>query len=92
MIAAFATGQVVYHYMTRPAVTDRPRTSKWSKKRRKQIKSSLSGILWVLTTMVYMAISFDTNQWHITWIIFLVATIVQLVLNLAFKLRDGYDE
>ncbi|MCL2811279.1 MAG: permease prefix domain 1-containing protein [Clostridia bacterium] len=92
VIAAFATGQVVYHYMTRPIVTDRPRSSKWSKKRRKQIKGSLSGILWVFTTMVYMGISFGSHQWHISWIIFLVATIAQLVLNLAFKLRDGYDE
>jgi len=92
VISAFATGQIVYHYMTRPLAEDRPRTSKWSKKRRKQIKGTLSGILWVFATMVYVGVSFSTDAWHITWVIFLLATIAQLVMNLAFKLRDGYDE
>ena len=91
VIAAFATGQVVYHFMTRPAVA-RPTLSKWSKKRRKQIKGTASGILWVVATMLYMLISFESGEWHISWIIFLLATVVQLVMNLVFKMRDGYDE
>jgi hypothetical protein len=89
--AAFATGQVVYHYMTRPA-TQKPPVSKWSKKRRKQIRGTASGILWVVATMLYMLISFESGDWHISWIIFLLATIAQLVMNLVFKMRDGYDE
>ena len=89
VIAAFATGQVVYHYMTRPTDVEHPPRSKRSKKRRKQIKGTMSGILWVVATMIYFAVSFGTNNWHISWMIFLVATIVQLVLNLTFKMGDG---
>jgi len=92
VIAAFATGQVVYHYMTRPAAADRPPISKRSKKHRKQIMGSISGILWVVATMIYFAVSFESGQWHISWIIFMIATVAQLILNLIFKMRDGYDE
>jgi len=88
VIAAFATGQVVYHYMTRPIDTEHRPHSKWSKKRRKQIKGSMSGILWVVATMIYFVVSFGTNNWHISWMIFLVATIAQLILNLVFKMGD----
>jgi len=91
VISAFATGQVVYHYMTRPA-TARRALSKQSRKRRKQIKGSASGILWVVATMVYFVVSFESNHWHLTWIIFLLATIVQLVMNLIFKMGDVHDE
>lgn len=92
VIAAFATGQVVYHYMTRPAAARRPPLSKQSKKRRKQIQGTASGILWMVATMLYMLISFESGAWHISWIIFLLTTIAQLVMNLIFKMNDGYDE
>jgi len=79
----------VYHYMTRPTAMEGRPASKWSKKRRKQIKGTVSGILWVVTTMIYFAVSFGTHNWHISWMIFLVATIAQLVLNLLYKMGDA---
>lgn len=87
VIAAFATGQVVYHYMTRPAAARRP-LSQYSRKRRKQIHGSVSSILWVGTTALYFVYSFNFGSWHISWIIFLIATIVQQIVNLVFKMGD----
>ncbi len=88
VIAAFATGQTVYHFMTRPMPVRRRPISAQSRKERKLIHGSLSSILWVGTTVVYMLWSFRFGNWHISWIIFLIATIAQNILNLIFKMSE----
>ncbi len=47
----------------------------------KKIFGLLSGALWTATTGMYFIISFATGGWHITWIIFLIATALNNVLK-----------
>ncbi len=54
---------------------------------RKKMLGYLSGTLWTATTGIYFIISFATGQWHITWIIFLIATAVNNMLHALLKTR-----
>lgn len=51
-------------------------------KKNKQLKRSLSGILWLIVVIIYFMISFTTFAWHITWIVFLVGACLDSVLGL----------
>lgn len=35
-----------------------------------ELSNSISGLLWAVGTALYFIISFTTNAWHITWVIF----------------------
>lgn len=63
--------------------------AKYSSKRDRTIRTSISCIIWSLTLCLYFLISFETGAWHITWIIFLIAgcaeSILQLILSLKHK-------
>lgn len=52
---------------------------------RKVLKSGVSGIMWLLTVILYFIISFATGKWGITWIIFLLATLIQTVIGWIFN-------
>lgn len=43
-----------------------------------------SGILWMLAIGGYLAYSFLSGNWHISWVIFVVAGFIQIALAIAF--------
>lgn len=45
---------------------------------------ALTSALWVLATAMYFIISFATGAWHISWLIFLFATVISNVLRAVF--------
>lgn len=53
----------------------------------KAVVKSINSIIWTLTLVLYFVISFATYNWHITWIIFLIAVCVQRIVKLVFDLR-----
>lgn len=42
-----------------------------------RMHSALSSSLWTFTVLVYFLISFFTNSWDISWVVFLVAVVLQ---------------
>jgi Flp pilus assembly protein TadB len=48
---------------------------------------AISGVLWMLTVCVYFLVSFASGAWHITWLIFLIATALDNVIKAIFDLR-----
>ena len=54
---------------------------------RKNLMKSLSSALWTLTLAVYFILSFSTHAWHITWVIFLIATAAEQLLTACFDLK-----
>ncbi len=52
---------------------------------RNKLKGALSSSMWSLVVVLYFLLSFFTNWWHITWIIFLVGACVQLVILYVFS-------
>ena len=56
------------------------------KKRKNPLLSAIHSCVWALTMVVYFVVSFSTGFWHITWIIFLISTAVDNVIEAIFEL------
>lgn len=54
----------------------------------KSLRRAISSLLWTLTTVIYLLISFTTWSWHITWIIFLIATCIDSAITLIFRMKE----
>lgn len=93
VMVALATGLLIYNNMTRPRYVRREDTvvedfKEWKThtSNRHQVYKALSSALWSLTVVLYFVVSFWTMAWHITWIIFLIASAVNSVLRAIFDL------
>jgi|GEM_PF-599722 len=53
--------------------------------KRRGLRASITSTMWCITVVIYLGISFATNRWYITWLIFIFATVVQMVINLYFS-------
>lgn len=95
-LAAGATGLLVYYGMSsekKPKTAyedeDEPERKKKMTKQQKRLYSSLSSALWMIVVALYFVISFSTNAWHITWIIFLIAgaatNVLKAIIDLCLK-------
>lgn len=62
------------------------------RKRFKQIKHSLEGLMWVLITIFYFVVSFATRAWYITWIVFLIGAAVECFLDVLTKIFFPADK
>ncbi len=49
-------------------------------------------IYWTAVTILYLAISFITHDWHITWIIWVVAGLISGILETILKLKEFKEE
>ncbi len=57
--------------------------------REKAIRRSVSMIIWLVTLLLYFAISMKTQHWEITWLTFLVGACAQMIEVLIFNLRHS---
>lgn len=86
VIIAIATMLVVFGALSKPKAQredDKVLTSQ--KKLYKQITGILSGV----TLCIYLFISFLTNDWHITWIIWVIYGIVCKIIDLILTLKES---
>lgn len=61
-----------------------------TRRREKSIRTSISMIIWLVTLLLYFAISMETQRWEVTWLMFLVGACAQMIEVLVFNLRhDG---
>jgi hypothetical protein len=54
---------------------------------RGKVYKSISGALWSLTVVAYLAVSFLTQGWSFTWLIFLLAVAVDNIIKAIFDIR-----
>ncbi len=100
LMIAGATGMNIYNSMTKPSFAadddgdddddddrDRDDGDGAVTARRSPVYKAISGALWALTFVVYFGVSFGTGAWHITWLIFLMATALDNVIKAIFDLR-----
>lgn len=94
-IAGISTCILIYHFMTRPKYTKYDDTvveefKEWKgkKDKNKELKKAIDSIIWTLTVIIYLLISFTFGIWYISWIIFLIATLVENIIHLLFKLGE----
>ena len=94
VLAAGATALLVYTHMSTPAEyqaeDDEDRWERELLRRPDGHKiKALFSIFWSVVTIVYLAVSFLTFAWHITWIIWPLAGIFSGILRVIFELRDA---
>lgn len=94
IIAGIATCMLVYHFISRPKYSKYDETmveefKQWKnqKDKNKEVRKSISSILWTLTLIIYLFISFAFGIWYISWIVFIIAGLVESVIDLLFKLK-----
>ena len=70
-----------------PVSVDPVQVKKINRKKplRRVLKSGLTAILWLLTVILYFVISFASGSWHLTWLIFPCAVIVQTFSSIFFQ-------
>lgn len=93
IVIAIATALLIYNRASRPKHEKYGGSSileaidNWQKgvANKHKFKSTLISVMWLLTVIIYIVISFITMMWYITWIIFIIASIFNIILNYIFK-------
>ena len=81
LICGLATALIVFTCMTR-----RSKRSNEEKKMDPLLKSIIS-IVASITTAIYLIISFVTMAWHLTWLIWVIYSVIVEIIKLAFSLK-----
>lgn len=91
---AVATALLIYNGITKEkyvkadeTVVEEFKEWKQSNRKNKQAGDAIIGSLWLLTVCLYMILSFMTEAWHITWVIFLIAAAVSSMIRGIFMLK-----
>lgn len=48
-------------------------------------ENMISRIIWLLATIIYLSVSFAFGYWHLTWIIWIIAALVQAIVLVVYK-------
>jgi len=96
LIILAATCMLVYHFMSRPKYVKADDTlveefKEWKSKtsQEEKIRKSIHSILWTSTTALYFLISFLFHIWSYSWIIFIIAGVVDRIITLSFELKES---
>lgn len=95
VMVAIATGLLIYNSKIKISKGPQSETivnefKEWQagNPSRKSKMNSIKGVLWSLTVLVYLVVSFFTMAWYITWLIFIVAVAVEQIIKLCFTMKD----
>ena len=94
---AVATGLLVYTKMSVPQDVEPFLTKKEGSEfdvstSQGRYWAGLSKLYWMIVTIIYLGISFLTMSWHITWLIWLIASAVWQAIKLFFNVPMQDDE
>jgi len=96
LISAVATAMLIYNGATKPrqnrkdnTVVEDFREYQSDRSARKSLSGAIHGAMWCLLTATYFVVSFLTQAWYITWIIFLIGAAVSNIITLCFRLRKN---
>lgn len=89
-LSAVATGLIIYVNMSIPQDIEPYITHVKNKRRIDFDTSTTSGkfldsfmkIYWILIVVIYFVISFTTDAWHITWLIYLIGAAVEQAIKM----------
>lgn len=58
---------------------------------RKELRKSIGSLLWAGGVALYFILSFATNAWYITWILFPIISCVQGLINACLDLKEAVE-
>lgn len=94
-IAGLSTSMLIYHFMSRPKYIRRDDTivedfKEWKseKSSRKKLRNSTISLVWTLSVLIYFVVSFAFENWHISWVIFLIAVVISQIVKLIYDAKN----
>ena len=87
-ICGLATATIVFTCMTRPSKKEK----KEEIENKNPVLKGIISIVALLTTCVYLLVSFTTMAWHITWIIWVIFALIVRIIELIFVVRGDSNE
>lgn len=73
-------------------MVEKYKEGKYISNKENAVRKSINSIIWTVTVILYFIISFETYEWQLTWLIFLMAVCVQSIVNLVFSLREDKNQ
>ena len=55
----------------------------------KPFRKAFTAAFWLMVNVLYFILSFATNRWEVTWIIYLIAASLHNVIKASFELKKG---
>ena len=96
LCVAGATGLLIYTKMSVPQdvepYLERKKERFDTSSERGRYWASVSKLFWMVVTVIYLCISFTTMAWHITWLIWLIASAVWQAILLFSGGRENPDD
>lgn len=90
-IIALATVLIILGRKTHNARTSTAQNVTQQQTPGQELRSSINSVIWTVGLCVYFGLSFITQAWHITWIIFLMIGPVQGLLSACLDLKEAND-
>ena len=84
VIIALATALLVYNGITHE---EKKKVLTKEEKEEKMVKE----IVETIGAIIYFLVSFATMAWHLTWIIFLIVGLINIIVSLIFSLKNDKD-
>ena len=84
IIIAMATGLLVYNGIYYKKESKEKKSTK-----EKTLLKQIDSIVAIIGLIIYLFISFMTQAWHITWIIFIIVALVNKIVELLFNLKSN---
>lgn len=82
LIIAIATVPLVFYFISISKEENE------EKKRKEKEKEKYDGIIALIFTCIYLLISFSTNAWHITWIIWIIYALIIEIIHLLIGIKE----
>lgn len=96
VMIAVATGLIVFNAMTKPKYVKANETmvedfKEWQsgKQHDNSVMRSIHSAVWSIAVVVYLAVSFFTGAWHVTWLIFLITAAITKIINLCASIKKN---
>lgn len=86
LICAIATVILIFNFMTLP------KQEKEVEKKRKEEIEKYDGIIAIFFTCIYLLISFLTQAWHLTWLIWIVFALVIEIVHLILGMKGNKND
>ena len=96
VICAVATAIIIYTSISipkevEPYIKDVENNSPDRSTKRGKLYASILELFWLLVTVLYLGISFLSGAWRITWLIWIIAAIIEKAIKLFYIGREEED-
>lgn len=91
ILVAIGVGLLIYNNMVIPKSLSLKEKSYENYKKEDPYRKSISTVLWCLITTIYLLVSFIYGIWHISWVIFIIGSAIEAIINAIFVIKEKND-